>query len=105
MIIYVHVIVLCMLCYCVKKFEDFDTFLASNDWPTLLKKVEEEYLTPQKVVGLYQGESEEGVAEVVRCLLIRKHEFEVDCIDAQAEGHGLSICLIGRLLKLKSKKK
>lgn len=52
----------------------------------LFKIVEEDYLTPQKVAGLYQGESEEGVVEVARHLLMRKHEFEVEYIDAQATG-------------------
>lgn len=44
MIIHTHVITLYMYCYYIKKFEDFNTFLTSNNWPILLKKVEKKYL-------------------------------------------------------------
>ena len=86
MIIHAHVIALCMHRCRVKKFEDFDTFLACNNWPALLKEVEKEYLAPSKVAGLRQGGGEDSAAEVAKRLLVRKHEFEVECIDAQAVG-------------------
>ncbi len=68
----------------MKKFEDFDTFLTSNNWLILLKKVERKYLVPQKIAGLHQGEDKKGIVEVAKRLLMRKYEFEVDCIDTQA---------------------
>ena len=81
MMIYAYVITVYMYCCHMKKFEDLNTFLASNDRPPLLKKVEKKYLMTQKVLGLHHGKSEESVAEVVRRLLIWKHEFKVDYID------------------------
>lgn len=54
MIIHAHVIILFMYHYFLKKFEDFDIFLASNNWSTLLKKVEKKYLASQKVASVCQ---------------------------------------------------
>lgn len=40
MIIHIYVIILYIYYYYVKKFDNFLIFLASKDWPILLKKVE-----------------------------------------------------------------
>lgn len=71
-----------MYYYHLKKFEDFDNFLACNNWPILLKKVEKKYLTPSKVAALCRKGVENSIAEIVKRFLVRKHKFEVKCIDA-----------------------
>lgn len=41
MTIHAYIIIPCIYCCYVKKFEDFDTFLViCNNWPMLLKEVE-----------------------------------------------------------------
>lgn len=68
----------------MKKFENFSTFLACNDWFILLKEVKEESLVLMKIIALRQGVDEEGTVKVARHLLMQKYKFEVDCINAQA---------------------
>lgn len=54
LIIYVNIIALCMH-YChMKKFQGFSIFLVYKNWFLLLKKVEEKFLTPNKVAKLRQ---------------------------------------------------
>lgn len=48
----------------------------------MIKKIEEEYRVPQKVVSRRQKKGEEDIAEIARNLLMRKHKFKVDYIDA-----------------------
>lgn len=52
MIIHIYIIVLYMHYYYLKKFEDFNIFLAYNNYLILLKKVEKNYLILSKIVSL-----------------------------------------------------
>lgn len=70
--------------YCIKKFEDFLTFLACNDWFMLLKEVKEEFLVLVKIAELRQGVGEESTVKVASYLLMYKYKFEIDCINMQA---------------------
>lgn len=81
MIIYVYVITLYKDYYCIKKFEDFLSFLAFNDWFLLLREVEKDFFTPNKVVKKRHGVGEEKTIEVARHLLVYKHKFEFDYIN------------------------
>lgn len=64
-----------MYCCYMKKFEDFLMFLVCNNWHTLLKKVEEEFLMPENITKLYQKIIKKNKAKITRYLLRRKDEF------------------------------
>lgn len=81
MIIHAHVIALYIYCCFIKIFENLLTFLASNNWLLLLKKMEKKFFIPNKVVELYQGVGKKELAEVTRYLLVHKHKFKVDYIN------------------------
>lgn len=81
MIIHIYVIAPDINHRRMKKFEDFNTFLASNDWFMLLKNVKEKYLASQKVTSLYQKEDKKSIAKIVRCLLICKYKYKINYID------------------------
>lgn len=84
MIIHKHIIALCIYCCYLKKFEDLSIFLAFNNWLSLLKEIEKKFFAPDKVIELCQKVGKEELAEVTRCLLICKYEFEVNCTNMQA---------------------
>lgn len=71
-----------MYYYYMKKFNNFDIFLASNDLPMSLKEVEKQYLVPWKVINLHQKKGKKSITEVFRRLLIHKYKFKNNYIDA-----------------------
>lgn len=76
-----------MYCYYMKKFEDFDIFLACNNRLVLLKEVEKKYLVPSKVIDICQERKKCSVIKVTGSLLVYKHKFEDEYIDVWARGY------------------
>ena len=81
MIIHVYIIAIYIYHHYIKKPINFDMILASNNWPILLKEIEEKYLISQKNADVCQRKDNKSITEVTKLLLVYKHKYENNCID------------------------
>lgn len=58
------------------KIDDFQTWLFRNNWPELIRSIEQKFLGPEEVQNIRDHIGEEAFAKVVRKLDIQKQEFE-----------------------------
>lgn len=68
------------------KIDDFQTWLSCNNWPELIRSIEQKFLGPEEVQNIRDHIGEEAFAEVVRKLEIRKQEFETEQEVARQSG-------------------
>lgn len=85
-VIHAHVIALCMHHLGLIKIDDFQTWLSRNNWPELIRSIEQKFLGPEEVQNIRDYIGEEAFAKVARRLDIRKQGFKTEQEVARQSG-------------------